>query len=197
MLKVYQLGLFSTNCYIYKDYIIDPAADDFPSDFDFSSIKAVLLTHGHLDHIAGLHRILNERPDMPVYIHYRDKDAVSENKLQYHKEMFGPFGQDIVNQMLTHFDANDVRFIETADDIPFTIIETPGHTPGSVCILDEEEKVLFSGDTLFAGGIGRTDLKSGSYEQLSRSLEKLKQLDPDIRVYSGHGEVTTIKNELR
>ena len=79
----------------------------------------------------------------------------------------------------------------------FRVLHTPGHTPGSVCLYREEEKVLFSGDTLFRAGFGRTDLAGGSMHQLLSSLRTLLALPRDVRVYPGHGESTTIDEECR
>ncbi len=152
-------------------------------------VKAIWLTHGHFDHIFGV-QALKEKLNIPVYMHSLDKQILSLGE-----EMSSKFG-------LKKIDANFSTIDIYEDDVigfgqsNFKVIETPGHTPGGVCYYCKEEKVLFSGDTLFAGSIGRTDFPKGDYDKLILSImEKLMFLDGDVEVFPGHGPITDIAHE--
>lgn len=151
---------------------------------------AVLLTHGHLDHIYGAAFIQKTYRDIPVYLNPADIKVM---------ELTGAMAQKF------HMEAPEIGFKTTdihdkdtlsAAGISFNVIATPGHSPGGVCYYIQDECVLFSGDTLFAGAIGRTDLGYGEYDDEIRSImEKIILLDPSVKVYPGHGPATTIGNE--
>lgn len=134
---------------------------------------AVLLTHAHRDHRVGA-RAVQDRFAVPVYLSRTDRDF---------------------------FDDIDFDSIEPSEELrigpfSFKLIPTPGHTPGSVCYYDEDDRVLFSGDTLFRGTIGRTDLDGGDYDKLIVSImDSLMGLPGDVEVFPGHGERTTIARE--
>lgn len=151
--------------------------------------EAILLTHAHFDHIYGV-KTLQDLYGIPVYMHPAEKPV-----LEYDREMASRFGIREPDCSFSTEDIADGDTIEAAG-IRFEVIATPGHTPGGVCWLDREDKVLFSGDTLFAGAIGRTDFKYGEYDDEIRSImEKLIILDPDIRLCPGHGPDSTIGHE--
>ncbi len=154
-----------------------------------ADLAAILLTHGHVDHLYGLMEILQAQP-VPVFLHMAD--------------MTWAFLDD--NRMppwypLTPTRPADLRPLPTdildINGAGWRTIPTPGHTPGSVCYLLETEKLLFSGDTLFREGVGRTDLPGGNADALFRSIKRLMQLPDDIRVLPGHGAATTIGHERR
>lgn len=150
---------------------------------------AVLLTHAHLDHIYGA-KSLQEKFGIPVYMSPLDRPV-----LEYSGEMAARFGMDVPDCSFRTHDIADGDTIEAAG-FTFEVISTPGHTPGGICYMVRDEGVLFSGDTLFAGAIGRTDLKYGEYDDEIRSImEKIVLLDPGTRVFPGHGPDTTIGNE--
>lgn len=134
---------------------------------------AILLTHAHADHthgVAELQKVYN----IPVFV---SKD------------------EDLSGLAIIPTYIHDGDILELAG-IKFEVITTPGHTPGSVCYLDRDDKVLFSGDTLFAGTIGRTDLKGGDYDKLIVSImDKIMGLDGDIKVFPGHARSTSIAEE--
>ena len=157
----------------------------------------IIATHGHLDHLWGA-KWATERWDTRVLMHEADIPMAQAMQEQYN--LFGirakanPFPLERIDRrlcLLTEYRPQAAP----ADRIQ--IIETPGHTPGSVCLYFPEEKILFSGDTLFQMGYGRTDLPGGNYGRLLDSLEHLFSLPPDVRVYPGHGEQTTIGREKR
>jgi glyoxylase-like metal-dependent hydrolase (beta-lactamase superfamily II) len=189
-IMTFETGLYAVNTSIVdcgngKAYIVDPGAeaDRIVQKLSDENLKleACLLTHGHFDHIGAIADLESRLGVFPVYIHPGD---------------FGAFGHPF-NQMPPEYppaktpsDMRDCRLFEAAK-----VIETPGHTPGGVCYLFEEEKTLFSGDTLFAGSIGRTDFVGGSMTALVESLTKLKELADDIKVIPGHGAFTTIADE--
>ena len=151
--------------------------------------EAVLLTHGHLDHIGGAAE-LQRRYGIPVYMNEDDRKVV-ENPDPRLSRLWKRFPD-------TGFSTSAVRDgdrVEAAG-LTFEVIATPGHTPGGVCWLVRDEKLLFTGDTLFAGAIGRTDLSFGEYDDEIRSImEKLMLLDGDIRIFPGHGPASTIADE--
>ena len=154
-------------------------------------VKAILLTHGHFDHVLGINS-MKEALGAKAYVHHGDEEQVEHTSEIM--MMFGlPFNLDI-NPKLdgTLKNINNL----TLGTQKVEIIETAGHTPGCVCYLIEN--VLFSGDTLFQGSVGRTDLPGGDFSQLRHSIKDvLFKLDDNIIVYPGHGDKTTIAYEKR
>lgn len=152
-------------------------------------IRAILLTHAHPDHIFGLKACM-EAFGAPVRMHPADA------WFQDHPQALGrsfPFLSPLEKWSFEPVEDGDTV---TCGDLVFEVIATPGHTPGSVCYLLRKEKILFSGDTLFAGTIGRTDLPGGDYDtEITSIIERLLPLDGDTEVYPGHGGSTTIGYE--
>ena len=148
-------------------------------------LQAIWLTHGHFDHIYGI-----EAFKVPIYMNPDDQVMV-DNNWQLTRRYYMPDAPTGFVYEPLH-DGDDLHFGNTS----FRVITTPGHTPGGVCFLDEADKVLISGDTLFAGSIGRTDSQWGDYDKLIVSLmDKIMGLDGDIDVIPGHGPVTNIGHE--
>lgn len=195
------LGPVATNCYIgineetKECFIVDPATcpPEFVSYIKNAglTVKAVLLTHGHFDHIMGLDALLKEFP-VPVYAHEAERDVLESEQLNSSASMLGqPYsfsGADFVtNRQELRIAGFEIR-----------VIYTPGHTVGGCCYYIEKEKALFSGDTLFRGSVGRTDLPTGSMGQLVSSVrDRLFLLPDDTKVYPGHMEETTIGYEKK
>ncbi|MBP5382317.1 MAG: MBL fold metallo-hydrolase [Bacteroidales bacterium] len=149
---------------------------------------AVLLTHGHMDHTYGVAPI-QQQYGCPVYMHDDDKSVVA------YFQRVAKFGIPVPDPSFTTTPVSDGELIEAAG-LSFKVIGTPGHSPGSVCYFFEEQRALFTGDTLFAGAIGRSDLFGGDYDSEIRAImEKLMLLDGDIAVYPGHGGSTSIADE--
>ena len=186
MLKIHTLALgnYQTNCYIVHEenaktcVIIDPGyqAEDILRELQGLglTLDAILLTHGHFDYVGAVKALVAET-DCRVYLH---PDELSL------PEMFtaGPlFYTDTYSTALS------------LAGLSFRIMHTPGHTPGSVCLLCE--KHIFSGDTLFAGSCGRTDLPGGDWTAIRKSLLKLRDLVGEFAVHPGHGEATTLAME--
>jgi glyoxylase-like metal-dependent hydrolase (beta-lactamase superfamily II) len=148
----------------------------------------IMLTHGHFDHVLGVSE-LAAKYQIPVFMHPADKATLANN--EYFCKWFGA-------PLPAAFETTDVcegSVIEVGS-LRFEVIETPGHTPGGVSFYERSEKVLFSGDTLFAGAIGRTDHPGGDYEMLMKSiLEKLVTLKGEVSVIPGHGPCTDIARE--
>lgn len=137
-----------------------------------------MLTHAHFDHIGAL-KNLRAATNARVYIGEADKDDPSR----------------MCHDLLTYTDTYQDGDTVAAGGLTFQVLSTPGHTPGSVCLLCET--VLFSGDTLFAGSYGRTDFLGGSSRDMAASLKRLSMLPPETRVLPGHGPSSTIEEELR
>ena len=185
-IKTFPLGSYQTNCYmVWSDesdscVLIDPG---FDADFLLEQLEkidkkldAILLTHGHFDHVGAVNQ-LSDATDCEVYICKKDLDP---------------------RQMLTsgptyYTHTYPAKGAVTVAGLSFELIYTPGHTPGSVCL--QIEDVLFTGDTLFAGTCGRTDLPGGNHKTLMRSLDKLYDLPGDFRVLPGHGPASTLQQE--
>jgi len=192
-----QLGPIETNCYIVYDedtreaMVIDPAwdyerIDKALTDHDLT-IKKIFLTHGHADHIGALQELRNHK-NVPVYVSKKDSGLIQNSKNNL--SMFMGKKIECASPEYTVSDGVTIRVGSTV----FTVYETPGHTPGGVCLYGGG--VVFSGDTLFQYSIGRTDLYGGSYEQLIASIEtKLIPLPDDTIVLPGHGPSTTIGDE--
>ena len=180
------VGEYQTNCYIVRAEgcrqccVIDPGYEPElilqQAEKAGLEIEAVLLTHGHFDHVGGV-KILAAETGCRVYIHPDDLSLppmLTAGPI-YHTD--------------TYTDGDSI----TAGGLSFRVLSTPGHTRGSVCLITGD--VMFSGDTLFQGSCGRTDLPGGSYTDISASLARLAALEDDYRVYPGHMGPTTLAYE--
>lgn len=148
----------------------------------------ILLTHAHFDHVLGLTDCARKY-GIPACMHPEERRTLASNGI--FAKNFGFVMPAVEAEFTDLADGDTVTFGNTA----FEVLHTPGHTPGGVCYLDKADKVLFSGDTLFAGSIGRTDLPDGDYDILMKSLIRLMCLDGDIYVIPGHGPATTVADE--
>ena len=169
-------------------YIIDPGSDakviERKINENFKGVKAILLTHGHIDHVLSVD-YLAETYKCPVYLHPADLPFINGE----YQEKYRFLGIAITLKASTI----DVFKIP---DVNIVIYETPGHSKGSVCFYFRDEKALFSGDTLFCGSIGRTDLVGGSYKEMMNSLKFIKNnFNDNVSVYPGHEQTTNIGQE--
>lgn len=175
---------------IEKEAIVIDPVGSMNTIFDYIEknelkVKYILLTHGHGDHI-GLVPELKEITKAPVYVHNEDEEMINDSliNLSVHFEKTVSFKSDY------HYDhKDDLKLGEET----ITIIHTPGHTKGSVCI--QIGGSLFTGDTLFKGSIGRTDFYGGDYDTILQSLNKIKTLDSKLKVYPGHGPSSQLSTE--
>ena len=194
-------GLYGCNCYhLWREgtqsaLLID-TGDGLEAILDAlkergTRPEAILLTHGHFDHILAA-APLAERYGCPVYIHAQDAPMLQDPRLACYREAFSrlPFVPLVPEHPFTGDSLSLPGFT-------FRVYHTPGHTPGSVCYRIEGEDILFTGDTLFAQGYGRTDLPGGNTPQLIGSLRRLLAMDPDIRILPGHGEGSSIGEAAR
>ena len=191
LIKDFQLGRLQTNCYIVTDdntldcVVIDPG-DESNVILNYAEemglhIRNIFITHGHFDHTLAVNS-LREATNATVYI--SEKDASLTPTKEHYKFFIEPVGK-------TEF-YGDGDVIELGS-LRFEIFETPGHSPGSVCI--RCENALFCGDTLFRDSCGRTDLDGGSMRTLLRSLRRIYDLPGDFEVYPGHADSTTLERE--
>ena len=214
-IKTFEVGSFGTNMYLVSNesglILIDPACSSLyeqqmllralpvfpPLRGDRGGLGlTILATHGHLDHLWGAAWAC-EQWQTPVLMHEADIPMAKAMQAQY--DLFGIGGTPVpfpleplpLNPSI-HHSAAEPRLIPS-----LKILSTPGHTPGSVCFYFPEDGVLFSGDTLFQMGYGRTDLPGGDIQQLWHSLDLLLALPPETVVYPGHGAPTTIAAERR
>ena len=192
------LGAYQANCYVLIDAdgaaaVVDPgecAPELMALLHDkTASVEQILLTHGHADHISGA-AALRELTGAGICIHALD-DSFTDSDLCMARDCgyaFAPFKAD---RLLS--DGDTVRFGRET----LRALHTPGHTPGGVCYLHDADRVLFSGDTLFCLTAGRSDFPRGSYDDLMRSLARLRDLPGDWKVYPGHERATTLDAERR
>jgi hydroxyacylglutathione hydrolase len=210
------VGAWKTNCFIYSSskkecIIIDPGGDEaeIASRVDVLNMVPVgiALTHGHVDHIAALGRLRDGYAKrgykLPIAISPADRKFLGTGGMESHRESLEPLGLDeesFFGVESSELPKADVRLKEgdRVFDMDVVVLETPGHTPGSVCFYGEKEGILFSGDTLFFDGVGRTDLPGASEKKLRESiLKKIAVLPPETRVFPGHGPFTTVERERR
>lgn len=191
--KALTVGEIGTNCYILEDEATKLAAVIDPGDEadrikklirqEGVEVKYILCTHGHYDHITGLHHLTELLPDtVEVYIHKADTEMTD-------RRMFPLSG---VTEGYSCYEEGDVLRLGS---LTIEVIHTPGHSPGSVTL--KVGDCLFVGDTLFAGSVGRTDLGGGSYRALMKSLRKLAELPGDYHVCPGHMGLSTLEQERR
>ena len=155
-------------------------------------LKAILLTHAHLDHIGGIDEV-REVFDVPLFLHQLEKSWLSDPVLNG-SEFLPHFGKVTCKPTTIELLSGDT--VLEIDDFSFTVIHTPGHTPGGLCYL--VNSWLFTGDSLFNRSIGRTDMLGGDSKSLLKSIkDKLFSLPNRVNVYPGHGEKTTIGEEKR
>lgn len=194
-----QVGALQTNCYIVCDEagrtcaVIDPGAE---AERVAEAVEAtgctpqiILLTHGHYDHVGAVHQVqayfackLGAPAAEKAFLNDPVRSLHEANTLA----RFTPFQPDVF-----YAEGGTV----TVGALAFTVLETPGHTPGSCCLRCGD--ALFTGDTLFAGSAGRTDLPGGSAQAIRQSLAKLYALDENLRVFPGHGGFSTLEEEKR
>ena len=200
-LKRLVVGVLETNCYLIgcksskKAAVIDPGGEE-EVDLILNllqennlDLKYIINTHGHIDHIAG-NKALKAKTKALLLIHKLDAHMLIDTNKNFSifmgKEIYSPPAD---------------RFLEERDEIilgslKLTVIHTPGHTSGGICLI--LNNIVFTGDTLFAGGVGRTDLPGGSYQDLQKSIkEKLLNLNNGKIIYPGHGPNSTIGEERR
>ncbi len=198
-LETIVVGPFEVNCYLYwheasKDAVVlDPGGNEqliFEAiDRLAITLRAILLTHGHGDHIAAV-GVVKDKYQIPLYVG-KDDQALLANPSDIVSEFYG----HPVQSPPADFFVSDEQLL-TFGSITLRVLSTPGHTPGGVCYLDEREGILFCGDTLFYGSIGRTDLLGASYEQLIDSIQtKILTLPDEIVCFPGHGPKTTVGAE--
>lgn len=187
--KRISVGPLQTNCYIVEDEttngrfcaVVDPGDDPKTIEENLPrNLTHIILTHAHFDHVGALEAVHKAHPAALF--------AVGEHE---------PL--DSVYTFYSHpnlvIPSVDVRLVDGSTIGPFTVIQTPGHTKGSICLYSAKDQLLLSGDTLFCGGYGRTDL-GGSMLDMQTSLTRLAELPPETKVLPGHGDPTTIGREF-
>lgn len=202
------VGPYQTNCYILGNedtqsaWIIDPGADAERIIDTINKHKvypgAILLTHSHWDHITAIPKLIEEYPNLEIVVGEKDaKYLGKQGKTNIKKDCFDQTFLQMFDKEISCLPEPTMLIKEKQflQDCRLWVIETPGHTPGGVCYYSEEGSFLFSGDTLFAQSIGRTDFPGGSYSDIVSSCRKLMELDDDINVLPGHGPATTIRDE--
>ncbi|QBG46207.1 MBL fold metallo-hydrolase [Verrucomicrobia bacterium S94] len=191
-------GAYQEMCYLIwnaenKTLIFDPG---FDAEYILQCLEkhrlevaAYVLTHTHYDHINALADLYDRHP-APIYVHSKDWAWAFDDRNQgapYYPKPRKP-------------ETDDIHWLEgssdhTIADLHFQCLETPGHTPGGCCLLFPESRIMLTGDTLFKGSCGRTDLPGGNPKQMKDSLKKLKQLPDEIQIFPGHGDSSTIGHE--
>jgi glyoxylase-like metal-dependent hydrolase (beta-lactamase superfamily II) len=198
--KTFTIGMFCTNCHVVfchdtsEAIIIDPGSDEQHETerilkfIDENALKPTLVinTHGHPDHTCG-NGTFKKAFNIPILVHKKDE------------HMFGMHGKAIARSLgFSNCSPQADRYLEDGNIVNFgnenlKVIHTPGHTKGSICLLGHDE--IFTGDTLFAGSIGRTDFPESSEKDMPQSLKKLARLPDSLAVFPGHGPTTTLSKE--
>ncbi|WP_028264513.1 MBL fold metallo-hydrolase [Atopobium fossor] len=191
----FAVGPISTNCYAYVSgeacLVIDPGFDGkaLASQLEHQNLTTIVATHGHGDHVGGVAELM--RPSTAFLINEKDLELAQSPNAAGHRP-----GESLPPTPTGFLSEGNIVSVGTAR---FRIIETPGHTPGGVCLVGQgsAEGLCFTGDTLFAGSAGRTDLPGGNFDQLIQSLARLrKELTLDCVVLPGHGGATSMREEL-
>lgn len=198
------LGDFEANCYCVranetasKCMLIDPGLNPEPLirflNANDLTPEAIILTHGHADHIGGVETVRQHWPDVKTAISKADAEMLTSPTHNL-STLAGVMVQARPAETVL---TDHQRYFEAAG-LHFEIIHTPGHSPGGICLYNSDEGILFSGDTLFAGSVGRSDFPGGDHALLiDRIKHKLLILPEQTRVYPGHGPTTTLRAEKR
>ncbi len=197
------LGELQTNCYVVRAeesardcLVIDPGADpeELIDLLDRQPLNpvATILTHGHADHIVGTAVLRQDHPQMRVYIHRLDAPMLTDPEANLSVYLGRLFAGEPADVLLEDGDTIDLAGVR------LKVLHTPGHSPGGVCLYASQENLVFVGDTLFAGSIGRSDFEGGDESLLLESIRtRLLTLPDATAVYPGHGMRTTIGREKR
>lgn len=199
LIEVFEVGPYLSNCYLVGDeaaqvgMIIDPGFEPGRIWSEVQSqnlrIERIVLTHGHLDHISAVGEI-KSKTGAEILIHRDDASMLTDPR-----ENLSAFSGENIRAPAADRLLEDEELISVGD-LEFEVLHTPGHSPGGICL--KSDNVLFTGDTLFAGSIGRTDFPGSDYETLMRSIrERLMILPEDTTIYPGHGPKSTIGQERR
>lgn len=202
------VGPYQTNCYILGNeetasaWIIDPGCDgrQIIHRIEKHAVNpvAVLLTHTHWDHITALGELKQLWPGLEILVSEEDSIYLGtrgREKIRqacFDKSFWNKYESELSSLPEPNAFLTDGQFLQ---DSRLTVLATPGHTPGGLCFYHEEGQFVFTGDTLFAGSIGRTDLEGGSYQQLMESCRRLLMLPQEVQVLPGHGPTSTIAME--
>ena len=194
------VSLFQSNCFIVRNgddrraLVIDPG-DNAPDISAFIernqlTVAAYLLTHGHVDHVYGLAAMVSRFP-APVAMHPDDAKWAFTERAAFPPYYGAPAAPPSIDRSLAEGQA------WTDIGLTYRIMHTPGHSPGGMVFYFAQEKILFGGDNLFRGSIGRSDLPGANPAVLADSLRKMMELPDDVTVYCGHGDETTIGRERK
>lgn len=195
------LGMYETNCYVLRQsnagkacLIIDPGLEATPLIAFLQENQldpvAVVLTHGHIDHIGGMEMLRASFPRIQVYIHVLDAEMLTNARNNLSLMHGTPFSTDPADVLV-----GEGSTIEQAG-MKLEVLHTPGHTPGGICLYARDDGIVFTDDALFADSVGRTDFPGGNTTELLQSIKaRILTLPDQTTVYPGHGPPTTVAQE--
>lgn len=216
-IQVLHTGVLSVNTIIVQNedkscFVVDPAACKFSMDEDKITnylvengldCKGIILTHSHFDHVMGIDSVKKSFPNAKILIHEAEFDEMTNPPGKMGEAVIEFFGvyellAGVKNQPSADIALKDNQYLDCISEKNWKVIHTPGHTPGSICLYNEKENVLISGDTLFDyGGYGRTDMAGGNETEIRKSLAKLQRIIPKgTKVYPGHDSYGFVFNSF-
>ena len=205
MIKTISGGLLDSNTYIASNdkskraMIIDCGTDptysvSYVRDMDLF-VEYIVLTHGHFDHTDRIDKFVSAFPNAKIVCHEDEIKVLLDPEGNLSTLISSSKSYNYPYVTVADGDVITLKSDDPAYNMDFKIIHSPGHTPGSMCLLCENDKIMFTGDVLFAGGYGRVDFKYGNHRSMLTSLRRLLHLDPNILFYPGHGEPSKIGRE--